>query len=102
MIDEVKKMAMDGVAALMRSPQVSKILTSEKMGVVIEKAMTVPFKISNAVTAKKEKLVQLLDLATQEDVDDLRRAVTRVEDLLREIKDETGDLLGKVTKQKKS
>ena len=69
---------------------------------VIEKAMTVPFKISNAVTAKKEKLVQMFDLATQEDVDELRRAVTRVEDVLKDIKEESSNLLNKMAKEKKS
>ena len=102
MLDEMKKMAMEGVTAFMSSPVVSKLLASEKTGVVIEKAMTVPFKISNAMTAQKEKLVQLLDLATQEDVDELRRAVSRVEDVLKDIREESSDLLRKMAKQKKS
>jgi hypothetical protein len=102
MLDEIKKMAMAGVTTLMSSPVVAKVLASEKTGVVIEKAMTVPFKISNAVTARKEKIVQMFDLATQEDVDELRRAVIRVEDVLRDIKKESGKLLEKMAEKSKS
>ncbi len=102
MIDAIRQMAVEKGIALMKSPLVSKILASEKMGAVIETAMTVPFKVSSAVTAQKEKLVQLFDLATQEDMDDVRRTITRVEDALKDIKQESADLLKKMGDEKKS
>lgn len=85
----LKTMAMEKGKALLQSPTVSKILASEQMGTVIEKAMTVPFKISSAVSSKKEKLVELFDLATQEDMDELRRTISRLEDELSTLKDPT-------------
>jgi hypothetical protein len=86
MIDQLKKMAVEKGMAMMQSPTVAKILASEKAGVVIEKAMTLPFKVSGAITKQKEKLVALFDLATQEDMDDLRRALSKVEAVLDDIK----------------
>jgi uncharacterized protein (UPF0216 family) len=79
MIDNLKKMAAEKGMAVMKSPVVAKIMASETAGVVIEKAMTVPFKISNIMTQQKEKLVEMFDLATQEEMDDLRRTISRLE-----------------------
>jgi hypothetical protein len=86
MIKMIKEMAAEKGKALLQSETVSKILASEKMGTVIEKAMTVPFKISTAVAHQKEKLVEMFDLATQEDMDDLRRTISRMEDELSAVK----------------
>jgi polyhydroxyalkanoate synthesis regulator phasin len=86
MIKIIKKMAVEKGKALLQSEAVSKILASEKMGTVIEKAMTVPFKISTAVAHQKEKLVEMFDLATQEDMDELRRTVSRMEEELSSLK----------------
>ena len=87
MISVLKNMAVEKGKALLQSPTVSKILASEQVGTLIEKAMTVPFKISSAVTAQKEKLVEMFDLATQEDVDELRRTVSRMESTIETMKD---------------
>ena len=86
MIDMLKKMAVEKGMSLMQSPTVAKIMASEKTGDLIEKAMTIPFKVSSVVTNQKEKLVEMFDLATQEDMDDLRRNLSKLEAALTEIK----------------
>lgn len=86
MIDMLKKMAIEKGMNLMQSPAVAKIMASEKTGELIEKAMTIPFKVSSVITNQKEKLVEMLDLATQEDMDDLRRNLSKMEATLTEIK----------------
>ncbi|MDJ0765417.1 MAG: hypothetical protein QNJ97_20720 [Myxococcota bacterium] len=96
MINTLKEKMMTKGMALLQSPAVGKLMESEKVGVVIEKAMTVPFKVSGVVRSQKERLVALLDLATQEDVDDIKRAVVRMETVLKDIKKESGDLLRKM------
>jgi hypothetical protein len=95
MMDTIKQKMMAKGMELLQSPAVGKLMESEKVGVVIEKAMTVPFKVSGALMGQKERLVALLDLATQEDVDEIKRAVSRMEGVLRDIKKESGDLLRK-------
>ena len=102
MLDSLKQKMMSKGMELMQSPAVGKMMESEKVGVIIEKAMTVPFKVSGALMSQKERLVALFDLATQEDIDDVKRAVTRVEGVLRDIKKESGDLLRKVEEEKPS
>ena len=86
MIDMLKKMAVEKGMNLMQSPTVAKIMASEKTGELIEKAMTIPFKVSSVITNQKEKLVALFDLATQEDMDDLRRALSKMEAELASVK----------------
>lgn len=93
-----EKMVSKGMG-MMQSSTVSKLMESEKVGVVIEKAMNVPFKVSGVIMSQKERLVALLDLATQQDVDEIKRAVSRMEGVLRDIKKESGDLLRKVNEK---
>ncbi|MCP4674304.1 MAG: hypothetical protein GY854_02060 [Deltaproteobacteria bacterium] len=100
MLDSLKQKMMIKGMELMQSPAVGKMMESEKVGVVIEKAMTVPFKVSGALMSQKERLVALFDLATQEDIDDVKRAVTRVEGVLRDIKKESSELLRKAEEEK--
>jgi limonene-1,2-epoxide hydrolase len=88
MLDLLKQKAIAKGMELMQSPAVGKLMESEQVGVVIEKALTVPFKVSGALTVQKERLVSLLDLATQEDIDEVRRTMTRVEGVLKDIRRE--------------
>ncbi|MBW2278198.1 MAG: hypothetical protein JRF63_11940 [Deltaproteobacteria bacterium] len=93
MIDAVKDKLLATGVELMRSPMVAKMMESEKVGIVMEKALTLPIKASETFRSQKERLTSLFELATQQDLDDLKRAVSRMEDLLRDIKRESGDLL---------
>ncbi len=90
MIDTLKKMAMEKGMALMQSETVTKVLSNEQVASMVEGAMTIPFKISNAITSQKEKLVSLLDLATQEDIDEIRRSMSRVEGALNNLNQPAG------------
>jgi hypothetical protein len=79
--------------SLMQSPAVNRFLESEAFGTVVEKAMSVPIKVSGALAGQKERVVTLFELATQKDIDDLKQSVTRMEDVLREIKEQSSELL---------
>lgn len=100
MSETLKDKLMGKGMQLLQSPAVGKLMENEKVGVVIEKAMSVPFKVSGALMSQKERLVTLLDLATQDDVDELKRAMSRMEGVLKEIKTESRDLLNKVEGKK--
>jgi hypothetical protein len=93
MIDAVKEKLLATGVELMKSPMVAKMMESEKVGLVMEKALTLPIKASETFRSQKERLTSLFELATQQDLDDLKRAVSRMEELLRDIKRESGDLL---------
>ncbi len=98
MIDAVKGKLLSKGMELIQSPTVAKLMESEKVGVILEKAMSLPIKMSDGIRTHRERLTSILELATQQDLDDLKRAVTRMEDLLREIKKESSDLLKQTDK----
>ncbi len=93
MIDAIKEKVIGKGMQLMQSPAVTKLLESEQVGRVMEVAMSIPIKAAGLLQTQKERLVALLSLATQDDVDDLRRALSRMEDVLRDIRKDSGDLL---------
>jgi hypothetical protein len=93
MIDEVKEKLLTKGMELLQSPAVAKLMESEKVGTILEKAMTFPIKMSDTFRNQKERLSSLLELATQQDLDDLKRAVSRMERLLQDLKQESGALL---------
>jgi len=93
MIDAVKDKLLATGVELMKSPMVARLMESEKVGIVMEKALTLPIKASEAFRSQKERLTSLFELATQQDLDDLKRAVSRLEELLRDLKRDSGDLL---------
>jgi hypothetical protein len=95
MIDKMKEKLISHGMKLMQSPAVSKLMESEKMGVVLEKAMSVPIKLSEGLRARRERLTSLFELATQQDLDEVKRSISRMEDLLHEIKSSSADLLNK-------
>jgi hypothetical protein len=86
---------------LMQSPMVGKIMENEKVGIALTKAMNVPLKLTASLNAQKERFVTLFDLATQQDMDELRRALSKVEGVLKEIKEESSEMLRKVEDTKK-
>lgn len=93
MIDSVKEKLLATGVELMKSPMVAKLMESEQMGLVLEKALTVPIKVSETFRSHRERLTSLFELATQQDLDELKRALSRMEELLRDIRRESGDLL---------
>ena len=95
MIDMVKEKLVSHGMKLMQSPAVTKLMESEKMGALLEKAMSVPIKLSEGFRAKRERLTSLFELATQADLDEVKRSISRMEDLLHEIKSTSSDLLHK-------
>ena len=84
MADSLKKKLTQKAAQFMQSDTVEKLMDSEQFGVVMEKAMAIPFKFTNMAMSGKERLVALLDLATQEDIDEVKRAMARIEGNLKE------------------
>ncbi len=95
MLDMLKEKIIARGMTLVQSPAVARLMESEQMGVVLEKAMSLPIKVSEGVQTHKEKMTALFDLATQQDLDDVKRTIARLEDVLRDIRKESGDLLRK-------
>lgn len=86
MIDSLKEKAISKGMQLLNSPMVAKAMESEQVGTIIEKAMTLPIKVSETIRTRKEQLTSFMEVATQSDLDEIKRAVARVEQELKSIK----------------
>ena len=96
MFKHIKNMALSKSAELLQSPTASKILESEKFGMFLEKAISVPVKVSGVISTQKQNIVSIFELATQNDIDELKRNLLRIESVLRDIKNQSGEFLGEV------
>lgn len=65
---------------LAMSPQVTKLMQDERFMKLVLAAMSVPGRVASFSTEQKEVFAKGMGLATVEDVRDLRRTVTALED----------------------
>jgi tRNA(Phe) wybutosine-synthesizing methylase Tyw3 len=93
MIDALKEKLVSKGAELMQHPAFTKLMESEKMGILLEKALSVPIKVSGAMQTHKERMTALFELASRQDVDELKRSISRLEDLLGDLRRESETLL---------
>lgn len=93
MIDALKEKLFAKGAELMQHPAFTKMMESEKMGVLLEKALSVPIKVSGAMQTHRERVTALFELASRQDVDELKHSISRLEDLLRDLRKESDALL---------
>ena len=96
MIELLKDTLRSKGMALIQSKAVGKLMESEKFGTAIEIAMSIPIKVSNAVVSQKERIVTMFDLATRQDLDELKRVMSRMDGALKEIRRESSDLLTQI------
>lgn len=89
MIGNLKEMAISKGMQLLNSPVVSKAMESEQVGTIIEKAMTLPIKVSETIRTRKEQLTAFMEVASQSDLDEVKRALNRVEDELNVMKSQS-------------
>jgi hypothetical protein len=88
MLGNLKEKAISKGIKLLNSPMVAKAMESEQVGMIIEKAMSFPIKISEGLRDKKEKFTSFMELATQTEVEELKRNLYQVEEELRNFKNE--------------
>ncbi|MBN2340214.1 MAG: hypothetical protein JXX29_23115 [Deltaproteobacteria bacterium] len=86
MIGNLKELAISKGMQLLNSPMVAKAMESEQVGVVIEKAMSFPIKVSETIRTRKEQVTSFMEVATQSDLDEVKRTLARVEQELKSIK----------------
>ena len=86
MLENIKELAISKGMQLLNSPLVTKAMESEQVGTIIEKAMSVPVKVSETIRTRKEQLTAFMEIATQADLDEVKRTLARVEDELTSLK----------------
>ncbi|HQY63625.1 MAG: hypothetical protein IPF92_29120 [Myxococcales bacterium] len=81
-MSDIKKTLMKQGMKLMSDPRVAKLLQDPRVMTALMQAMSVPGKVQSFTSEQVEKLAKSMSLATEDEVNDLKRTVRRLEDEL--------------------
>jgi hypothetical protein len=70
---------------LSQNPAVAKVLSDERFMKLVVLAMSVPGKLSTFTVEQKERFAKEMGLATQDEVQDLKRTIASLEDTIRRL-----------------
>jgi cell division FtsZ-interacting protein ZapD len=84
-MSELKKSLLKHGLKLMSDPRVAKMLQDPRVMGAVMQAMAVPGKVQSFTAEQLEKLAKSMSLATEDEVNDLKRTVRRLEDELARI-----------------
>ena len=76
---------------LAASPQVAKLMQDERVMKALMGAMSVPGKVTTFTNEQIEKLAKSMNLATEDEVKDLRRTIRHLEGEIARLEKEKGD-----------
>lgn len=79
-MSELKKSLMKQGLKLMSDPRVAKMLQDPRVMNAVMQAMAVPGKVQSFTAENLEKLAKSMSLATEDEMNDLKRTVRRLED----------------------
>jgi hypothetical protein len=65
---------------MMGDPRVQKLMQDERVMKAVMQAMSVPGKVQNFTSEQAEKIARAMSLATEDEVNDLKRTVRRLEE----------------------
>jgi cell division protein FtsB len=76
----LKKTLMKQGMKMMGDPRVQKLMQDERVMKALMQAMSVPGKVQTFTSDQVEKIAKAMSLATEDEVNDLKRTVRRLED----------------------
>jgi len=76
----IKKTLVKQGMKLMTDPRVMKIMQDERVMKTVMQMMAVPGKVQTFTSDQVEKLAKAMSLATEDEVNDLKRQIRRLED----------------------
>ena len=88
---DVKKTAMDHLRKLKQNPKEKQVAMNPKVMGTVMKAMALRGKVQTAATAATSTVAKSLNIATREEVKELRRTIRRLEDLVNEMEARDAD-----------
>jgi hypothetical protein len=86
----VKKTMLKQGMKLMSDPRVMKLMQDERFMKAMMSLMSVPGRVSSFAQDQSGRLAKVMDLATEQEVKDLRRTVRSLEEQLAELKKQSG------------
>ena len=82
---DIKKIVLDQVSKLLQNPRVLEVAMNPKVMGVVMKAMSLREQVVAASASASESVARTLNLATREEVGELRRTVRRLEEQLSQL-----------------
>ena len=79
-MSEFKKTVMKQGMKLMSDPRVLKLMQDERVMKAMMQMMNVPGRVQSFTTEQVEKLAKAMNLATEDEVNDLKRQIRRLEE----------------------
>jgi alanine racemase len=96
---DVKKAAMDQLMKLMQNPKVMQVAMNPKVMGAVMKAMSLRGQVSSAANAATHSVARTFNLATREEIRELRRTVRRLEDLVNRLEEQRLDDAGEPSEE---
>jgi cell division FtsZ-interacting protein ZapD len=79
-MSSIKKALMKQGMKLMGDPRIMKIMQDERVMKAVMQMMSVPGKVQSFTSEQVEKLAKAMSLATEDEVNDLKRQIRRLEE----------------------
>ena len=79
-MSEIKKTIMKQGMKLMSDPRVLKLMQDERVMKTVMQMVNVPGRVQSFTTEQVEKLAKAMSLATEDEVNDLKRQIRRLEE----------------------
>ncbi len=79
-MSSIKKTLMKQGMKLMGDPRIMKIMQDERVMKAVMQMMSVPGKVQSFTSEQLEKLARAMSLATEDEVNDLKRQIRRLEE----------------------
>lgn len=79
-MSSIKKTLMQQGMKLMSDPRVMKIMSDERVMKAVMQAMSMPGKVQSFTTEQVEKIAKAMSLATEDEVNELKRQIRRLEE----------------------
>jgi anion-transporting ArsA/GET3 family ATPase len=91
---DVKKAAMGQLMKLMQNPKVMQVAMNPKVMGAVMTAMSMRGKVASAASSATQTVARSLNLATREEVRELRRTIRRLEEQLNRYEESEADTIG--------
>ncbi len=90
-MSSIKKTIMNQGMKLMSDPRVLKLMQDERVMKAVMQMMNVPGRVQSFTNDQVEKLAKAMSLATEDEVNDLKRQVRRLEEELARLERDKND-----------
>ncbi len=96
MFKKLKDAALEGAMKAMGNDQVQKMVNSPEMQKIMFRALQTGMKVKNDVTDARRVLAERMNVATGDDLEDLKRKLDRLERKVQNLRDENETLKEKL------